>query len=144
MSDDRLDELLDDPPRGDHHLGRFAGYQAGRRVRRWMVAVFALALVSAGVAYWHYTDRLEHERTHPFELPPGVDFSERTRDMTWSGGKARLGLAQEPPGIEVIHLPDRDVRLAEGCERAQIKVDVLDGQTVALEVISGEIVEIPR
>ena len=144
MSDDRLDELLDDPPRGDHHLGRFAGDRAGRKVRALMATVLGLAIVSAAWVWWRHTVVRAHERTHPFELPADVDVSTRPREMTWSGGKARLGLSREAPGIEVIHLPDRDIRLAGGCERAQIKVDVRDGQTVALKVISGEIEQEPR
>lgn len=141
---DRLDELLDDPPRGDHHLGRFAGYQAARKVRRRMVIVLIAGCVAAVIAYVQYTRWLQYERYHPYTLPEGVDTSDRPREMTWSSGKARLGLSAEEPGVEVIHLPDRDVRLAEGCEHAQLKVDVEDGKTITLEVISGDIVEIPH
>jgi hypothetical protein len=141
---DRLDELLDDPPRGDHHLGRFAGYQAARKVRRRMVIVLLAGIAAAVIAYVQYTRWLQYERHHPYALPEGVDASDRPREMTWTGGKARLGLSAEPPGLEVIHLPDRDIRLAEGCERAQLKLDVQDGKTVAIEVVSGEIVEEPR
>lgn len=140
---DRLDELLSDPPRGDHHLGRFAGYEAARKVRRRMVAVLVAAGVVSLVAYWRYTAWLEHSRNHPYELPDGADLADRPREMTWSGGRARLGLEREAPGIEVIHLPDRDVTLAPGCDRAQIKVDVEGDRTLALEVISGEVVETP-
>lgn len=140
---DRSDELLADPPRGDHHLGRFAGLRAAQKVRRRMVYVLLGAGVAAVVAYWRYTNWLEHQRHHPYELPEGADLEGRPREMTWSGGKARLGLAREAPGILVIHLPDRDVTLAEGCERAQLKVDVEDGRTIALEVLSGDVVETP-
>lgn len=140
-SGDRLDELLDDPPPTDHHLGRFAGYRAAHRVRRRMVAVLVVAIAASVVAYWRYTAWLEHERTHPYELPADTDLSERPREMTWSGGRARLALSREAPGVEIIHLPDRDIRLADGCERAQIKVHVEDGQTIALDVLSGEITE---
>lgn len=140
---DRLDELMSDPPRGDHHLGRFAGYEAARKVRRRMVIVLAGAGVASVIAYWRYTNWLEHERTHPYELPADADLSQRPREMTWSGGKARLGLAREEPGLLVIHLPDRDITLADGCDRAQLKVHVEGDATIALEVISGEIVETP-
>lgn len=61
--------------------------------------------------------------------------------LTWSEGKARLGLSREPPGVHTIELPDRTLTLADGVDMAQFKVVVEAGKTTALEVLSGEIVE---
>ena len=61
--------------------------------------------------------------------------------MAWSGGKARLGLDRQPPGILAIELPDRTLRLAEGSDQAQLKLEVRDGKTVELKVLFGAIVE---
>jgi hypothetical protein len=141
-SPDRRDELLADPPRGDWHLGRFAGYRAAARVRKRMTIVLGAAGLAAIVAYWRYTAWLEYERTHPFELPAGADLGDRPREMTWSGGKARVGLAREAPGLSTLHLPDRDIFLADGCDRAQLKLEVEGGKTVRLEVLSGEIEQV--
>jgi hypothetical protein len=46
--------------------------------------------------------------------------------------------------VEAIVLPDRVLRLAEGCDHAQVKVNVVDGQTVELKIITGEIVSESR
>jgi len=80
---------------------------------------------------------------HPqqFQLPAGTDLDSRPRTMAWSGGKARLGLDRQPPGILAIELPDRTLRLAEGSDQAQLKVEVRDGKTVALKVLFGAVVE---
>lgn len=139
----RDDELMADPPRGDHHLGRFAGYSAAHRVRRRIVSVLVLAGVASIVAYQQYAAYLTHKYEHPFELPPGTDTSTRPRALHWSDGEARLGLSREPPSVEAIHLPDKTIRLADGCDHAQVRVDVIDGRTVAVETLVGEIVEVP-
>ncbi len=141
---DRLDELMSDPPFGDHHLGRFAGYEAAKTVRRRMVMVMAGACLVSVIAYVQYTRWVEYQRTHPYQLPEGSDLEGRPREMTWNDGKARLALVREAPGLLTVHLPDRDISLADGCEHAQFKVHVQDGKTLTVEVISGEIVETPR
>jgi hypothetical protein len=56
-------------------------------------------------------------------------------------GSMRVGLSREPPGVNILHLPDRDITLARGANKAQFKVEVRDGKTVRLQVLTGEIVE---
>ena len=41
----------------------------------------------------------------------------------------------------LLHLPDRDITLARGSDKAQLKVVVRDGRTVKIVVRSGEIAE---
>ncbi|TPV95773.1 MAG: hypothetical protein B7733_08105 [Myxococcales bacterium FL481] len=133
-----------DPPRGDHHLGRFAGYAAANRVRRRILIVFALAAAGSVVAYREYSDYLAHRYAHPFELPPDTDIRSRPRELHWSEGEARLGLSRNAPSIAAIVLPDKIIRLAPGCEHAQVRVNVINGHTVGVETLVGEIVEVPR
>lgn len=137
---ERLDELLDDAPATDHHLGRFAGYRAGDRVRRRIAIIMGAAAVAAVVTYRQYVYWQDYARYHPFELSEEAKAEGRPREMHWSGGRARLGLSREAPGIEVIHLPDRRVELASGSKRAQIKLETVDGQT-HITVLTGEIVQ---
>lgn len=144
VRNDRLDELMDDPPFGEHHLGRFAGYEAAKRVRRRMVIVMLTACPVSVIAYVQYTRWLEYQRTHPYQLPEGSDLDGRPREMTWNDGKARLALVREPPGLLTVHLPDMDITLADGCDHAQFKVHVRDGETLTVQVISGDIVQTPR
>lgn len=138
-----LDELLDVVPETAHHRGRFEGYNAGSRVRRTIVAVsIAFGIVCA----WGYSQieaKREFERLHPWDYPAGTDTSDRPREINWTSGFARLGLSREPPAAEVIHLPDRDIRLAEGCDHAQLKVEVQDGMTIELTVLTGDVVQTP-
>jgi hypothetical protein len=140
---DRDDELLRNPPPGEHHRGRFAGYDAGRRVRRILLACLAV-LIAGTVFAWYQWARRGGERTVPrqFQLPAGTDTSDRPRVLTWSQGQARLGLSREPPGVHTIELPDRTLKLADGADMAQFKVVVTDGKTTALELESGRIVEV--
>jgi len=138
---DRDDELMDNPPVGDYHRGRLGGHEQGRRMRR-IFAMVAVALVVVGVALmvWYVRTR-PPQHASQFELPAGSELEGRPRVMTWTGGKARLGLDRKPPGVLEISLPDRTLRLAEGSDQAQFKVDVEDGKTVALKVLFGEVVE---
>lgn len=138
---ERDDELMADPPVGVHHLGRLEGYRQGGRMRLLLTAMVAV-FVAVGVALFAWfvrTRPAEHARQ--FELPAGSDLEARPRTMIWSGGKARLGLDRSPPGVLQIDLPDRSLRLADGCDQAQMKIDVEDGKTTELRVIFGEIVE---
>ena len=54
-------------------------------------------------------------------------------------GPAELELIRE-----VVGLADRILTLAPGCDHAQVKVNVVDGETVDLRVIVGEIRQKPR
>ncbi|MDC0722540.1 hypothetical protein [Nannocystis bainbridge] len=141
---ERDNELMRDPPPGEHHLGRFAGYGAANRVRRILIACLSV-LVVATVFVWYGWARQRPEPTttlRQFELPAGTDTSDRPRVLAWSQGKARLGLTRAPPGVDTIELPDRTLKLKDGSDMAQFKVVVEDGKTTALDLVSGEIVEI--
>lgn len=139
----RDDELLRNPPPGEHHRGRFAGYDAGRRVRRILLACLAVLVVGTVFAWYQWARRGPKPAVvQQFQLPAGTDTSDRPRVLTWSQGQARLGLSREPPGVHTIELPDRTLRLADGADRAQFKVVVADGKTTALELESGRVVEI--
>jgi len=141
-----IDQLLDDPPETDYHRGRFAGYEAGSRVRRFVFVGLGLATIGAVITGYLYISYQHEHRlpVHAMPLPEGTDISSRPRTMTWSSGKARLGLTREPPGLLAIELPDRVVRLAEGCDSAQVRLEVKDGETVEMLVIFGEIEQVPR
>lgn len=142
----QLSELMVDPPRGPHG-GSIAGYRAGR----WTRAAFAalvLAVIGGGVAVYRWIRaRVEAERNAPvipsYAIADGEDVTTRPRQLVWSSGPARLGLSREPPGVEEIVLPDRRIRLAEGSDHAQIKVEVLGDRTTSLEVLTGDIVQLP-
>lgn len=136
----RDDELLSNPPAGEHHRGRLAGYQAGRTIRLVLLACLAV-VCTITVVVWYRWANPEPTKVRQFQLPPGTDISTRPRVLTWSSGKARLGLSREPPGVDTVELPDRTLRLAEGSDLAQFKVIVENDRTVALEVVSGAIVE---
>lgn len=138
---ERDDELLSDLPRGEHHRGRLAGYSAGNRARLVLIACLALLFTGTIVAWYKWARRGEAPTARQFQLPPGTDTSDRPRVLTWSEGKARLGLSREPPGVHTIELPDRTLTLADGSDMAQFKVAVEAGETTALEVVSGAIVE---
>lgn len=122
-------------------LGRLSGYRAANRLRRRILVVLGLGGAAATFAFVRYLRERAHARAHPFSLPEDVDASERPRELVWTGGKARFALDREPPGLLRIRLPDRDVVLADGCDRAQFTVVVDGGATTSLSVISGEIVE---
>ncbi|HGG56506.1 MAG TPA: hypothetical protein ENK31_01785 [Nannocystis exedens] len=141
-----LDQLLDRLPETDHHRGRFAGYEAGTGARRFILIALVLASIGAVVAGYMYITYLHNNRTpvHAVPLPEGTDISKRPRTMTWSSGKARLGLTREPPGLLEIELPDRLIRLAEGCDSAQVRLNVENGKTIEMIVLFGEVDELPR
>ncbi|MCB9704595.1 MAG: hypothetical protein H6711_22110 [Myxococcales bacterium] len=141
----RDDELLADPPETDFHLGRLGGYRAAGRMRSLLAVGFAVATVAAIAAGYYYITYLQEHRTpvHAVPLPEGSDLEGRPRTMTWSGGKARLGLTREPPGLLEIELPDRTLRLADGCDSAQVRVNVDGGRTVEVTVLFGEVDQVP-
>ena len=141
-----LDQLLDEPPRGEHHLGRFGGYVAGRRVRRGIAIAFALCALAMVTAFVQHQLELrdryaaaEYKRLHPWKLPAGTDTSSRSRDFHWSSGKMRIALSREAPGIERIVLPDKVITLAPGVDSAQIKFEVVDGRTLGIKILSGDV-----
>jgi hypothetical protein len=140
----RDDELLDDPPDTDHHLGRIAGYRRGSRARTAVFLTLALSVPAAALLGRWYAKRLDEDLHRPspaYELAPNETGKGRTREVSWSTGRARLGLSREPPGVEQIRLPDRILRLAEGHDHAQVRVEVREGKTVQIEVIAGQIEE---
>lgn len=144
---DRDDELLVDPPMGDHHLGGLAGYRRGGRVRKLVFgSLIGSVLLAAASGYW-YVQQLRAERrgkSPDYQLRADTVTDDRPRTLSWTSGQARLGLSREPPGVHTIELPDEIVELADGCDHAQIKVRVQDGKTVALQVVTGEIRRTPR
>jgi hypothetical protein len=146
-----LDQLLDELPETQHHLGRFEGYREGRRPRRLIALALTTCAVLAVVIFVVNQHRLEeeaeeaeYERLHPWTLPEGTDLSSRPRDFHMSDGKMRLALSREAPGIERIILPDKVITLAEGVDSAQIKVQVENGQTLRIKVLSGDVMHRDR
>jgi hypothetical protein len=140
---ERDDELLADPPPSDYNRGRLAGYEAGRRVRMILLAGLGVLLVATTVGWYVYATTEPPPPAAPkqFQLPPGTDLAARPRTMTWSEGKARLGLSREPPGVDTIELPDRTLRLPDGADKALFNVVVEAGKTTALDVVSGQVAE---
>ncbi len=142
---ERDNELLVEPPFGEHHLGRLGGYRSGVRQRRRLSIAIAVALLGSMIAGFYYIRYLEQFKHYEvFELPPDAELKGRPRVMTWSDGKARFGLHRAPPGVHTIELPDRSVHLADGCDRAQVRVNIVDGETVELTVITGDVTVKPR
>lgn len=139
----RDDELLAVLPPADYHRGRLAGYDAGRRARLALLVGLAVLLVATTVAWYFYAtaEPKPAPARRQFQLPAGTDLDARPRVLTWSEGKARLGLSREPPGVDTVELPDRTLRLAPGADMAQFKVVVEAGKTVALDIVSGDVVE---
>jgi hypothetical protein len=138
---DRDDELLTELPPHDYHLGQFAGWRATRKVR-WFIGgtLGATALVAVVLLVAHMRE-LRHQRLHPLPELEATITPGTPREMTLSEGSMRVGLSREPPAIDVLHLPDRDITLARGSDKAQFKVEIRDGKTVRLKVLTGEIVE---
>ena len=144
----RNDELLDEIPATDHHLGRFAGWRA-LRWPRWVVGSVLAVVVIAGIVVLvqhryeqnRIAEQERQQRLHPLPeleatLAPGSP-----REMTYADGKFRVMLSAEAPAVNLVHLPDRDITLAPGQERASFKIEVRDGKTLQLDVLTGEIVE---
>lgn len=136
------DELLDVLPEHNPAEGAFAGYAGSRRVRWFIGSSMAVGVVGAvwgGFWYADYVREQERRGIKPEYSDARTDVSPEERVMHWDSGAARLGLASEPPGVNLIVLPDRELRLAEGYDSAQLSVRVEDGRTVKLRVLTGRI-----
>lgn len=137
----RDDELLDELPETDHHLGRFAGWRAVRKTR-WIVSISLTAAVTIGVVIFVTSTRdLREHKRHPLPEVEATISEGTAREMTLSSGRMRVGLSREPPGVNVLHLPDRDITLGRGADKAQLNVEIEDGRTVRLKLLSGKIQE---
>jgi hypothetical protein len=137
----RDDELLDEVPATDHHLGRFAGWRAVAKLR-WIVGTtLALAVLVAVVLFVQSTRELRYQRLHPLPELEATVRPGTPREATYSDGQFRVGIAREAPYINLVHLPDRDITLARGAEKAQFKVEIRDGETIRIVVLTGKIVE---
>jgi hypothetical protein len=136
------DELLTEIP-GGREPGSIEGYQSGSRVRRWVFGLLIVGTIGAAVAGHQYFKWLERQReiVDPQYVVDDAAAAGAVREFYWDDGSARLGLTREPPGIEVIVLPDREIRLAPGHDHAQVNVTVRDGKTVKLKVLTGKIVQ---
>lgn len=136
------DELLAEVPDGSGVEGAFAGYAWSRKVRWFVGSALALGTVAALWGGYWYTDYLREQARRgikpEYDAPP-TDVSPQDRVMHWDSGAARLGLSREPPGVNLIVLPDREIRLAEDYDSAQLSVRVEDGRTVKLRVLTGRI-----
>jgi hypothetical protein len=136
----RDDELLANPPPSER-LGGFSGWNAGRRARGLLLGAFVVVALTVAILSWQIAERREFNRLHPLPEVEATIAPGTPRDMTISDGQFRLGIAREPPSINVVHLPDRDITLAEGVDKAQFKVEVVEGKTVKITVLTGRIVE---
>lgn len=135
---ERDDELLDELPETDHHLGRFAGWRAARRSRLIVGGGLSLAGLAAVIAFVVHTRELRYARLHPLPELEATIAPGTSREMTISEGQMRVQLAREPPSINLLHLPDRDITLAPRVDKVQFKVEVREGQTVRLKILTGD------
>ena len=141
-----LDELLEDPP-GLSARGSLAAYAEGSRVRRRVYLGLILGTLGAAVAARWYASYLDHKRRNPvpeYTLADGASDEIRPNKIEWSSGFARLGLSRQSPGVEQIVLPDHVITLAEGCDHAQVRVNVVEGRTVELKVLVGDVDVVKR
>jgi hypothetical protein len=139
-----VDELLTEIPQGGTP-GSIAAYRSGSRVRRWVFGLLIVGTIGAAVAGHQYFKWLERQRVivRPEYVVDEEASADAVRAFHWDDGSARLGLSREPPGVEVIVLPDREIRLADGHDHAQVNLTVRDGKTIKLKVLSGKIVQTP-
>ncbi|MGH1347153.1 MAG: hypothetical protein ACRBN8_36665 [Nannocystales bacterium] len=134
------DELLDVLPDRSPAEGAFAGYAGSQKVRWFIGSAMALGAVGAiwgGFWYADYVRQQARRGIKPEYSTPRTDISTEDRTMHWDSGSARLGLASD--GVNLIVLPDRELRLAEGYDSAQVSVRVEDGRTVKLRILTGRI-----
>ncbi|MEM6292908.1 MAG: hypothetical protein AAGA54_16655 [Myxococcota bacterium] len=135
------DELLIDLPEQSPG-GAFDGYRRSQRVRWFVAGALGLGTIGAlwgGSWYVDYLERQARRGIKPSYDAPPANVSPEDRVMHWDAGPARLGLSREPPGVNLIVLPDRELRLAEGYDSAQISVRVENNRTVKLRVLTGRI-----
>jgi hypothetical protein len=137
--DDELLDELPESPRG----GSIEGYRAGSRTRRWVFGTITIGVIAACVGGYLYIEhvREQRERVVPEYVVDPDTVATAPREFHWADGTARLGLTRQPPGVESIVLPDRVLRLAEGCDHAQVKLSVVEGRTVEIKVLVGQIVQ---
>lgn len=136
-----LDELMEDPPAVSAR-GSLAAYAEGSRVRRRVYLGLIVGTLGAAVAARWYASHLDYQRRNPvpsYTLAEGAADEIRPNKIEWSSGFARLGLSRQSPGVEQIVLPDHLITLADGCDHAQVKVNVVDGRTVELKVLVGDV-----
>jgi hypothetical protein len=137
----RDDELLDDLPPTDHHLGRFGGWRAARKVR-WVVGItLGLALLAAAIAFLWRSHELKQARLHPLPEVEATIAPGTPREITYTDGSFRVAISRDAPAVNLVHLPDRDITLGRWAEKAQFKVEIRDGKTLKIKVLTGEIVE---
>ena len=136
------DELLDDPPQMSQAWSLKA-YEAGGRARKTVFGTLILGTIGAGVAGYLYVGHLQEQRAKVVPRydvdPDSVDAESRV--LVWSDGPARLGLYRNAPGVRVLVLPDRVIQLADGCDHAQVKVEIRDGETIKLVVLTGRVTQ---
>ena len=137
------EHLLDSLPEYEYHLGRFSGYNAGRSIRRKIVIGFGLMCTIGLTCCFFFTRHREYQRFRPFPLDT-IEVEASQRILKWRDGFARLGMFRETPGINQIQLPDRNIFLADGCDHAQILVEVRHQRTVLVEPIVGKILQTKR
>jgi hypothetical protein len=138
---ERDDELLTELPPHDYHLGQFAGWRATRKLRWFVGGTLGATLLVGVIVLIVHTREFRQQKLHPLPEVEATITPGTPRDMSLSEGSMRVGLSREPPGINILHLPDRDVTLARGSDKAQFKVEIRAGKTVRLQVLTGEIVE---
>jgi len=137
----RDDELLDELPPTDHHLGRFGGWRAARKVR-WLVGItLALAVLAAAIVFLLRSHELKQARLHPLPEVEATIAPGTPREMTYTDGSFRVAISRDAPAVNLVHLPDRDITLGRWAEKAQFKVEIRDGKTLKIKVLTGEIVE---
>jgi hypothetical protein len=137
----RDDELLDEFPDTDYHLGRFAGWRAARKIRWFVGLPLGIAVVIGVVLFVLQRREMKHARLHPLPAVEATIAPGTPREMTYADGKFRVAISREAPAVNLVHLPDRDITLARGADKAQFKVEIRDGKTVKLKVLTGKIVE---
>lgn len=137
----QLDELLAEPP-DTPTVGPLTGYRDGSRMRRRVYLGLVFGVIAAALAGRWYVKYLEEQRRIPtpeYRVAPGTEDEQRPDVIVWTSGLARLGMSRQEPGVRAIVLPDKILTLAPGCDHAQVKVNVVEGKTVDLKVVVGEI-----
>ena len=135
-----IDELLADIP-ANAAPSSLEGYKSGARMRWYLAGGLVLGTIALGIGAHQYIEHLEEQRRIivPAYVVDEEAAARAVRELHWADGPARLGLSREAPGVEVIVLPDREIRPADGHDHAQVKVEVRNGKTVDIKVLSGKI-----